>query len=228
MILLVIAFLSATTAVQGGTINLTLDQPAEVVLDDCMYFQDLLTSSANLSAGTYQIYVSYKCTGVKEIEIKRGSETEVLQINVHEVQDPVSELEKLDEVIFKLKKEINTLKMKNEYLSDLIDTLNSINVELYDKLKKSRSENEKLRKELADAKSASENCSNLLSQLQQDVDRMKGEIQNLQSENAALRLELSQMRNVADSTAAYLEIFRSMFFFILAFLIGSYFALMRR
>ena len=228
MILLVIAVISVTTAMQGDIVNLTINQPSHVVLDDCMYFEDLLTKEANLSAGTYAIRITHACSGLKNIYVYTNSGTEILSVDVREVQNPAEQLIKLDEEIFNLKKKLKEIKSKSEYLESLVETLNSINVELYNKLKNMRKENERLKEELSNAELAAQNCSKLLEGYMKKMDALEQNLSALKNENADLKSRLSSIESSFESVAMYLEVFRSLFFFVLAFLIGTYFAFMRR
>jgi len=228
MILLLIAILSVTSVTQGSVFNLTLDQPSYVVLDECMYFEDTLTTKANLSKGTYEVYVTHKCEGTRFIYVYANSSEEVLQVEVVEAQNPAEELAKLDDLVLNLKKRLAEVEGKKSYLESLVETLNSINVELYDRLKEYRTENERLQHELETTKLEVENCTAVIDKLRNDIDEMEQKLTSLESTNARLSEELRMVKSSLGNAVAYLDLFRSLFFFTLAFLVGTYFALMRR
>ena len=228
MILLVIALLSATTAAQGDVINLTLIQQAQVVLDDCMYFENTLTNSANFTAGEYAIKITHSCYGTHFIEIKSAEGTEIIQVKVEEDKDPEKSLVELDNQILNLKKEISQLQNKNSYLQNLVETLNSINVELYDRAKEYAEENRNLKKELGKLRVMAENCSKVVENLEQLLAGKNETIKSLESENAQLKSQIEVLNQSLLAANSYSEIFRTLFFSTLAFLVGSLFAIFRR
>lgn len=228
MILFLIALLSATTAVQGDVINLTLTEPAQVVLDECMYFENTLTSTANLSAGDYAIKITHSCYGSYFIEIKSAKGLETIQVKVEKDSEPESSLVELDNQILNLKKEILQLENRNSYLQNLVETLNSINVELYDRIKEYAEKNRDLKSQVSKLSLMAENCSKVVENLKGILKSKNETVTVLESENAQLKARINSLNQSLTAASSYSEIFRTLFFTTLAFLVGSLFAILRR
>lgn len=228
MILLLIALLSATSAVQGGVINLTLTEPAHVVLDNCMYFNNTLTSSANLSAGEYAIKITHYCYGTHYIEVRGKGGVERIQVRVEKDPDLGKSVMVLENQTLNLRKRILQLESRNDYLQSLVETLNSINVELYDKLREYTQENKDLRAQVNKLSLMAKNCSEVVDRLENMLTGKNETIDTMEKENLQLRSQLESLNQSLATANTYSEIFRTMFFTTLAFLIGAMFAVLRR
>ncbi len=228
MHIFLIALLSVSSVVQGGTFNLTLNHSSHVVLDSCMYFEKTLTSEANLPPGVYKIYVTHECLGIKKIKIYENSTVKTLEIDVKPAKDPDKDLVKMDKEILELKKEVKALKKNNTYLKSLVDALNSMSVNLYSRLKSLRNENLNLSKQVETLEKEAKNCSLNVENMQLTIRNLRNKLKSLEIENSRLKSELNDLKATFGNAATYLEAFRSMFFFTLAFLVGAYFALIRR
>ncbi len=228
MILLLLALISATTAFQGDVVNLTLNEQATVNLDECMYFLDTLQNSSTLPAGEYAIKITHSCLGNKQIEIKTSTATDVLTIRVEKDPNPEESLVAAENEVLNLKKEIQRLEGELSYYKKLFDVLNKINVDLYDKLQNLAAENDELRRELELYKSKAGNYSALIEELKSKLSEMNATIAQLQAANEGLQANLSKVELELSRTSANLELFQTLFFLTLSFLVGSAFALMRR
>jgi len=228
LILFLIALLSATTAVQGDVINLTLTEPAQVVLDECMYFESTLTSAANLSAGEYMIKITHSCYGSHFIEIKSAKGLETIQVNVGEDNNPENSLVEMDNQILNLKKKILQLENRNSYLQNLVETLNNINVELYDRTKEYAEENKDLRSRVNELSLMAENCSKVVEDLKATLKSKNETLTFLENENVQLKAQIDSLNQSLTAANTYSEIFRTLFFTTLAFLVGLLFAILRR
>ncbi len=227
MILLLIAVLSATTVTQGGSVNLTLYSDATVVLDECMYFEDTLSSQANLSAGSYKIYVTHNCSGSVTLTVRSGSGEEVHTLIVRE-SNAAEDVKKLDSEILKLKKELRSVREENARLRETVETLNSINIELYDRMREWRNKAEKFKEELEKVYSQAGNCSRLLEDAKREIERYTFRISELENQTTSLLNELENLRSDVEKFRSYTYVFQTLFIFVASLLIGSYFALLRR
>ncbi len=220
--------LSATTAVQGDVVNLTLSQPAEVVLDDCMYFTDTLTKAENLSEGVYSIKITHSCSGEHFIQLKTAQGTEEIKIVVEKDPNPENSLAEMDKEILELKRNMTQLQNKLHYYEVLTNTLNSINVELYEKIRTYAEKNKALEDELEKTKMMAQNCSKFVRDLEQKLEMTNSSLTELKKENGELRVKLDAINQSLSSSTQLSEVFRVLFFTTLAFLVGSYFSLLRR
>ncbi len=234
MIILLLAIISATTAFQGSTINLTVYEQSHVILDKCMYFEDTLTNEANLSRGTYQIYITYSCQGLKKIVVETNKTRKVFEVFVIKRVNK-EELERLDSEILKLKRELKTANDKLKDLEDLVKTLNSLNAEFYnriknyrenikelnDKIKSLNEEIEKLRTENKMLKNTSKNLNKTIEDLELKLTSLRNENSNLTNQIDKLRIEISTLQ-------FYLTLLKNAFLFVVSFLIGSYFSILRK
>ena len=218
--------LSATTAVQGDVVNLTLTQPAEVVLDDCMYFTNTLTSAENLSEGVYSIKITHSCSGERFIHVKTAEGTEELRIIVEKDTNP--EVAAMDKEILELKRNLTKLQNKLHYYEVLTNTLNSMNVELYEKIRTYAEKNRELENELEKAKMMAQNCSGYVKDLEQRLEMANSSLAELVKENEGLKTRLNEINESLSSANQLSEIFKVLFFTTLAFLVGTYFSLLRR
>jgi len=231
MILLILAaVLSVNTAFQGEIVNLTLEDSYYVVLDQCMYFEETLTNATNLSAGTHPIHITYSCEGSRSISLYYANKTlaKTLQIEVKKVEDPYGELQKLDGKILELKKKMRAIRERMDYLEDLVNTLNSINVELYTRLKKYESQLNDLEAKLEEAKKGKEYYLQVISELNSSLKHLRANYTLLKDENEKMKAEIADLQKSVDSLSSHTETFKTLFFLSLALLVGSYFSIMRR
>jgi uncharacterized phage infection (PIP) family protein YhgE len=227
--LLLAAILSTTSPIQGDVINLTVEEPYHVVLDDCMYFEDTLTKEANLSRGSYAIRVTHSCEGVRQIQFySNNTLVNIMDINVKEVEDPASDLQKLDKEILDLKKSLKKAEGRIEYLESLVNTLNSINVELYDRLKEYRDTVNRLQNELNEAKKGKEYYIQLVNNLNESLKALEANLTAIKNENNNMKEKITEIEESLEASKTYLSIFQSLFFLTLAFLVGTYFSIFRK
>ncbi len=230
MILMLVAILTATSVTQGSMLNLTLLEPAHVSLNECMYFYNTMTSEANLSEGSYDVVVTHKCEGVVEIDVEglKSGEKQKLEVEVAKVENPDEELKKLDDVIFQLRKDLKSSKDRISSLEKLVDTLNSMNVELYDRLRQYRKTMEELKLKLKNESSANKRCGALVAKLNETIKDLSEKISDIENENVKLRGEVSRLSSMLSSNITFAETFKILFFFVLSFLIGTYFSMLRK
>lgn len=228
MILLLIALLSATSAVQGDVINLTLTEPAYVILDNCMYFNNTLTSSANLSAGEYAIKITHSCYGVHYIEVKGKGGVERIQVKIDKDPDLEKSIIELENHTLNLRERILQLEKRNDYLQSLVETLNSINVELYNRLGEYIQENKNLQDQVNKLNLMVKSYSEMVNELEIMMIGKNKTIDAIEKENLQLRSQVAYLNQSLTTANAYSEIFQMMFFTTLAFLIGAIFAVLRR
>jgi len=228
LILLLIALISATTAYQGEIVNLTLDETATVTLDDCMYFTETLQNSSTLPAGTHQIKITHSCLGSYFIEVKTNSSTESIPLKVERDPNPQLSLESMDGEILRMHRQMQSLQDQLSYYKKLFEVVNSMNVELYERVQTLVEENNKLLNELNMFKEAAGNCSRLVENLRLRMNEMNYTINELQQRNKALESNLSSVETKLSSAISNYQLFQTLFCVTMSFLVGAAFALLRR
>jgi DNA repair ATPase RecN len=228
VILLLLALISATTAFQGDVVNLTLNEQATVTLDECMYFLDTLQNSSTLPPGEYGIKITHSCLGNEQIEIRTNTTTDVITIKVEKDPNPEESLVEAENEVLSLRKEVQRLEGEVSYYKKLFEVLNKINVDLYDKLQNLATENDELKRELELYKSKAGNYSQLIDELRLELSKMNETVRQLQATNEDLQANLTKIDAELSRASANLELFQTLFFVTLSFLVGSAFALMRR
>lgn len=227
MIFLLLAILSANWAFQGEVINLTLSEPATVYLDECMFFEHSLNSSENLAPGNYRIVLSYGCEGFKSILVK-GAQEERLILEVKKLGNLSEELTKLQKNLIILQRENENLKSRASYLQSLVEIINSINVDLYDRIKDLTEKNAKLNQELEFTKSELQNCSKDIVLMNQKISNLQLRISELEKNNSELKATLKSTEESLKSSAFYSEIFKNSTLLLIATLVGIFLAFLRR
>ncbi len=227
MIFLLLAILSANWAFQGEVINLTLSEPATVYLDECMFFEHSLNSSENLAPGNYRIVLSYGCEGFKSILVK-GAQEERLILEVKKLGNLSEELTKLQKNLTILQRENENLKSRASYLQSLVEIINSINVDLYDRIKDLTEKNAKLNQELEFTKSELQNCSKDIVLMNQKISNLQLRISELEKNNSELKATLKSTEESLKSSAFYSEIFKNSTLLLIATLVGIFLAFLRR
>jgi len=227
MIFLLLAILSANWAFQGEVINLTLSEPATVYLDECMFFEHSLNSSENLAPGNYRIVLSYGCEGFKPILVK-GAQEERLILEVKKPGNLSEELTKLQKNLIILQRENENLKSRASYLQSLVEIINSINVDLYDRIKDLTEKNAKLNQELEFTKSELQNCSKDIVLMNQKISNLQLRISELEKNNSELKATLKSTEESLKSSAFYSEIFKNSTLLLIATLVGIFLAFLRR
>lgn len=228
MILLLLAIISTTTAFQGDIVNITLNEPARVTLDDCMYFIETLENTSYLSAGKYQIKITHSCLGSYRIEVKTNSSEYTIQLRVDKDPNPEKSVVDLEENLLELSRQIKKLEGEVSYYKKLFEVLNDMNVELYEKIQNYVLENEMLKKELEEYKNMASNCTKVVKDLENEIKEMNNTLNRLETNNSELQLQINDLTSRLSTAKTNLEIFQTLFFLTLSFLVGSAFALLRR
>jgi len=229
MIMLVIAILSALSAPQGGSFNITLNEPASITLDPCMFFEDDLKSSGNYSPGTYTVVVSYGCeAGRKEIVVRSASGEERTLIDIVRVEGLSEKIVELHKEVLSLRKEKEELSSKRDYLQSLVAVLNDINVQLYDKNKDLAEKNAMLSSELDKSKAELENCSSNFTNLQKKLENVQTLLDSAKIELDHCNSEIESLRIILNNSSLYLELFKNMAILALAFVVGVLLTVLRR
>ncbi|MEM0088589.1 MAG: hypothetical protein QW672_05190 [Archaeoglobaceae archaeon] len=228
MILLLLALLSTNIAFQGTSFNLTLSEQTEVVLDDCMFFEHSLKSVENLSAGNYVVIVGYGCEGLKTIILKSVSGEERAVIEIRKAENFNKEVTELQKEMIKFRRENEALRSRIEYLQSLVEIVNSINVDLYDKIKAYGEENLRLKSELENARAELANYSKNLSKTTATLIELQKTVEELKAENSKLSSELKDLEAHIKSVAFYTDVFKFSTILLLAILVGIFLAFLRR
>lgn len=228
MIILLIAILSTNFVTQGGAVNLTLAQEAFVELDDCMFFDENFKSYANLSAGIHRIIASYGCEGTKIIKIKSSAGEEMLQLEVKKAENFNNAVANIHRDALKLRKEVEELNSRIDYLQALVEVINTINVELYNKVRDYTDRNTKLTEELESAKAEIENYSKKVAILQTKILELQDLASGLEKQKEYLELELERMKSFVSNSNFYIDVFKNIAIITIAFAVGTYLALLRR
>ncbi|NHW22911.1 MAG: hypothetical protein HA489_01445 [Archaeoglobales archaeon] len=228
MILLVIALISTFSVPQGGDFNLTLSEQAYVELDPCMFFENS-ESSGNLSPGDYRVIVSYGCEpGIKEILIKSRSGAEDIIIKVEKVENVNQRIVELQKEAISLRKNVEDLTQKRDYLQSLVAVLNDINVQLYDKQKELAERNNMLASELDKTRKDLNNCSENVSKLENRLVGMQALLDSTKIDLDHCKSELASLGNILSNSSFYLDFFKNLAILALAILAGVFLAMLRR
>ncbi|MEM0350510.1 MAG: hypothetical protein QXR27_04115 [Archaeoglobaceae archaeon] len=227
MIIFLLAILSMNSAFQGEIVNITLSEPAIVYLDSCMFFEHNLGSSDNLSVGTYGIVIGYNCEGLKAIVVKTDYE-ERLTIEVKRLANFSEEVYKMQKEFFALKKENENLKSRVSYLQSLVEIINSINVDLYDKIKEYSEKNMRLSQELEVAKMEIQNYSKTVIQMNLEINNLQLRISELEKKNSELENEVQSAKSYLQNSIFYAELFKNATILLIAIVVGIFLSFLRR
>lgn len=171
----------------GDTISLELQQPAQVSLDPCMFFESTLNSSANLTEGVHLIKVGILCKpGEKKI---LANETSIAIVRVENVSTEfivnyTSQLEKmavfmekeLNRTIEELERAKEELKKSNETIKKLESEKNLLEIEL-----------SLLRSELGSLQAKFDALSKEVETKRAQIEKMEEEIRSLSNESQVFR-----------------------------------------
>ncbi|MDW7990240.1 MAG: hypothetical protein RMH75_06220 [Archaeoglobaceae archaeon] len=228
MIILLLAILSTTSAFQGEVVNLTLPEQSMIYLDNCMFFEHSLRSSENLSPGTYRIVVGYGCEGLKSVVVRTDSREDKLILEVRKQGNISEEITKIHKELLSLRRENENLSSRVSYLQSLVEIINSINVDLYDRIKEYAEKNLKLNEELESARDEIQNCSKNLISMRQRTFELQNKISELEKQNYELNTEIRNLKNYLQSSAFYLEVFKEITILLIAFIVGILLSFLRR
>lgn len=226
--ILLIALLSTITVFQGGSFNLTLSEQTTVILDECMFFEHNLSSVENLAPGSYKVIVGYGCEGVKTITLKSYLGEESITVDVKKSENFTKEVTELQKELIKLKRENEALSSRVDYLKSLVEIINSINVDLYDKIKVYADENLRLKGELESARAELLNYSKSLNATIATLAELQKTMEELKTENSKLNSELRDLESHIKSVTFYTEVFKFSTILLLAILVGIFLAFLRR
>lgn len=229
MILLVIALISTFSVPQGGSFNLTLTDQSYVELDPCMFFENDLKSSGNYSKGEYRIIASYGCeVGKKEILVRFGTSEERILIDIEKEEELNKKLVEIQKELLVLRKNVEELSLRRDYLQSLVAVLNDINVQLYDKQKDLAEKNNMLSLELEKAKSDLENCSKNITAIERRLENMQASLDSAKIELDHCNSELTSLTSSLKNSSFYLELFKNLTILGLGFIVGIFLAIIRR
>ncbi|MEM2727218.1 MAG: hypothetical protein QXV61_03065, partial [Archaeoglobaceae archaeon] len=222
------AILSTFSVPQGGSFNLTLSEQAYVELDPCMFFEDT-KSSGNLSSGDYRVIASYGCEpGRKEIVVRSPSGVDRILIDVERAENVNQKIVEIQKEAILLKKQVEDLSQKRDYLQSLVAVLNDINVQLYDKNKELGEKNNMLTLELDKTKLDLENCSKNVTIMEKKLESMQTSLDSSKIELDHCNSELASLKDYLSNSSFYLEIFKNLTILALAFVVGIFLAMLRR
>lgn len=228
MILLVIAIVSTFSVPQGGSFNLTLSEPSYVELDSCMFFEDA-KSSGNYSPGAYRVIVSYGCEiGRKEIVVRSQSGLERILIDIEKGENVNQKIVEMQKEAILMKKQVEDLTQRRDYLQSLVAVLNDINVQLYDKNRDLAEKNNFLTSELDKTKLDLENCSKNYTALERKLENMQTLLDTAKIELDQCNSELASLTNFLRNYSFYLDVFKNLAILALAFVVGTFLAMLRR
>lgn len=228
MILLLFVLLSTNVVYQGGSFNLTLSEPAEVVLDDCMFFEHSLKNIENLTEGSYTVVASYACEGIRTILIKGASGEDRIKVEIRKTANYTEAVIGLQKEVIKLRRDKEALSSKISYLQSLVEIINSINVDLYDKIRVCAEENSQLKDELNRANFEIANYSKNLSAMNLTISELKKTVEELKTENSKLRSDLRYLESYLNNLAFYTDVFKLSTILLIAILFGIFLAFLRR
>lgn len=228
MILLFVAIISAFSVPQGGTFNLTLSDQSYVELDPCMFFEDL-KSSGNYSPGDYKVFVSYGCEpGKKDILIRTQNKSDRILIDVEGVENVNHKIVEMQKELISLRKQVEDLILRRDYLQSLVAVLNDINVQLYDKNRELAEKNNILASELEKFKMDLENCSKNFTIMEKRIENMQSLLDSTKIDLDSCKSELVSLKNFLSSSSFYLEVFKNLTILALAFVVGIFLSMLRR
>lgn len=228
MILLILAVVSALSVPQGGTFNITIAEQSYVELDPCMFFEDT-KSFGNYSPGNYKVIASYGCEpGRKEIVVRSQSGVERILIDVERVENLNQKIVEIQKESILLKRQVEDLSQKRDYLQSLVAVLNDINVQLYDKNKELGEKNNLLATELDKSRSELENCSRNVTVMEKKIESMQTLLDSAKIDLENCDSELNSLKNILSSSSFYLELFKNLAILALAIIVGILLAILRR
>lgn len=226
--ILLLFLLSAITVFQGGSFNLTISEQSVVILDECMFFEHSLSNAENLTPGKYTVIVGYGCEGMKTITLMSPLGEERITVEVKRSENFNKEVTELQKEIIKLRRENDALSSRVDYLKSLVEIINSINVDLYDKIKVYADENLRLKKELEDARVELANYSKNLSNMSSKLFELQRSVEELRTENLNLKSEIKDVESYLKSVTFYTDVFKFSTILLIAILVGVFLAFLRR
>jgi len=72
------------------------------------------------------------------------------------------------------------------------------------------------------------NCTKVVKDLENEIKEMNNTLNRLETNNSELQLQINDLTSRLSTAKTNLEIFQTLFFLTLSFLVGSAFALLRR
>ncbi|MET1123822.1 MAG: hypothetical protein ABWW66_00985 [Archaeoglobaceae archaeon] len=222
--MIILLAIVAATVSQGDLVNITLLSDANVTLPDCMFFVETMTSSAELPKGNHTIYVTHSCEGEQKVEVYSGDERETIPVFV----ERSSNVTKVEELLIDVMRERLSLESERNYLRRLVDAINSMNVELYNRYLSCRNENQRLSEQLEVCENQAGNCSKLLEDARDEIELLRNTIDKMSVELSAMEANLSELSGKVSKVESFAALFRGAFVFVLAVLVGLLFAIARR
>lgn len=189
----------------GDTINIELQQPAKVVLEDpCMFFESTLNNSADLSEGLHLIKVGILCTaGEKKIEAN-GEIFAVVKVENTSAEVVANYTSQLERRAIVLEKELN----------------------------KTIAELEKMKEELKESQETVKRLENEKGLLEIELSLVKDSLNSLQAKYDALTKDLEAKKAKIEKMEAEIkelssqsQMFRSSTLFLVSIFIGSFVAI---
>jgi len=204
--------------------------------DNNTYFEGYYTTTINATGGEYAIRVMYSCEpGTKYVYIKdeNGSVMDsvsflVKSVTVSDFSNLIASAEELDYENLKLKRENKELNERIKNLEKNLDSLNTINLELHKKIQEYLDEIEDLRSELNQTKEANKQYKQKIDELEVKIDQFESEKSSLENYKTQAEKNIKALNEKLNVLESYLETFKMAFFFVSAFLIGTYISLIRR
>jgi hypothetical protein len=213
LILLTLIFLNNTTY-PGGTINISVEGCGNLTLpNNCTYFCGFDSNEIHIKSGTYSICVSFACKpgNYTLIADKKLYNFKVLNASYEYLLNATVELEEknrnLKKTIKKLMSEKKNLTSQLNYLINLTNDLKKRNEIL-------QSENLVLNEKVA-------KLSKQVEVLKNNLTRLNNLVIKLENDKRNLEFILGNLKRLHDYIKMSLA-------FILAFLFGSYLAILRR
>ncbi len=206
-LLLITLVLLNNATYPGGTVNVTVQGNGTLkLLDNCTYFCGYNSNLINVTGGNYTICVSYSCKEGNYSIIADGKSYNftVLKPTYDYLRNSTVRLElekkKLEKKVEMLNETIYKLKKENEELQDKLDDYVNLTAKL-------KNENSKLRSEI--------------NELEYRISQLESKVKELESDKNYLESTLEVIQNLYHYSKLALT-------FILAFVVGSYVAIVRR
>ena len=202
IILMITLILLNNTTYPGGYINVSVEGTGNISLPNCTYIED----SKILKNGSYTIRVSYSCKPGNYTIFADGSKYNFTVLNAT-YEYLINSTIKLEIENVKLKDRIRDLELENRNLTRELKHYINLTKDLKD-------ENSILKRNIRDLKDK-------IDSLKGEIAKLKGDVKKLKSDKSYLESILSNLQRIFEYTKVFLS-------FVLAFLFGSYIAIIRR
>ncbi len=206
LLLLTLVLLNNATY-PGGTVNVTVYGNGTLKLsDNCIYFCGYNSNLINVSSGNYTICVSYSCKEGNYTILADGKSYNftVLRPTYGYLRNSTVKLElekkELEKKVEILKETLDKLKKENEKLQDKLNSYVNITAKL-------KNENFELRGEI--------------NELEYKISQLESKVRKLERDRSYLESTLEIVQNMYHYSKLALA-------FIVAFVVGSYVAIVRR